>query len=121
MSNLCIKLKSSRAEMAGNQTVVIWNRKRLCQEAGTRVSAISWAQDHGLLPRTKICPTHRVEMTLTIHDVAEHGLGRFRCHRDHYHYSESLAKNTWFEGSNLSIEKGLRYIIQTCLTLNTIN
>ena len=69
----------------------MWNRRRVIAELGESEKAFLWSQDHGLLPKTKMCIIHETPMKFyrTTH---VHGLGMFRCYKNRHNKSVSIAK-----------------------------
>jgi hypothetical protein len=75
----------------------IVNRRHLERICSARPKLVAWCQEMGLLPASRLCPTHGEEMKM----YASHGYGRFRCTKNNCGMSIQLMKGTIFKGAKL--------------------
>lgn len=84
-----------------------WNIYRLSLEVlKDRDTCLEWCRQRELILREKMCSKCNKKMTFQ----SDHGLGRFRCRRDHSGKGEinvSAVSNTWFENVKISPSKVL--------------
>ena len=85
---------------------------KLGRMIGTDEDAVSFAQEHGLLPRYSFCPSCSAKLeTLSIMKRASRPVNyRFRCRKRACRGARcevSVKKGTWFEGSHISVTKSL--------------
>lgn len=88
-----------------------WNWDRFYKVIADREKCIDWAQRSGLLPVSKRCYTHKIDMkvykTPTTPDQHKCVGLYFKCIKEPHTKSPaqvSMAKNTWFEDRTLPIE-----------------
>ena len=86
-----------------------WNRTRLAKSLDAAGSDVEWGQEHGLLPTTKQCPTHRKEMKLSLEADR---WGRFRCWKSGGRSSRSITEGTWFEDVRIPLATVLRLVLK---------
>ncbi|XP_004536376.1 uncharacterized protein LOC101459618 isoform X1 [Ceratitis capitata] len=92
----------SRKNLLSAEVKSMWNLVKISKNLCTREQCIRFAEDNGLILRSKLCSTHRVPMKVVIKGNIT--VGSFRCHRGTCRDKSSIsrAKGTWFENANLS-------------------
>ncbi|XP_054728287.1 uncharacterized protein LOC129237512 isoform X1 [Anastrepha obliqua] len=81
----------------------MWNLMKISANLGTPEQCVKFAEDTGLILRSKLCSTHRIPMS---HNIRGNSiLGTFRCRERSCRNKSgfSRAKGTWFENSRLSL------------------
>ncbi|XP_017479071.1 PREDICTED: uncharacterized protein LOC108368686 isoform X1 [Rhagoletis zephyria] len=82
-----------------------WNLERIKTELSTYEQGVGFAEDYGLLPRSRLCPIHKELMHCTLPGYNK--AGNFFCSKgDCKHMSRiSRAKGTWFERGRMSFAR----------------
>jgi len=81
-----------------------WNSKKLARAIVDEASAIRWCQEQNLLPSIKFCQRgHQMDPT-----PRSKGFPQFRCRKDGCKEESSVAAGTWFERTNLPVDKVIR-------------
>ncbi|XP_004536377.1 uncharacterized protein LOC101459618 isoform X2 [Ceratitis capitata] len=69
----------SRKNLLSAEVKSMWNLVKISKNLCTREQCIRFAEDNGLILRSKLCSTHRVPMKVVIKGNIT--VGSFRCHR----------------------------------------
>ncbi|XP_054734739.1 uncharacterized protein LOC129242210 [Anastrepha obliqua] len=80
-----------------------WNFAKVIRRLGTTEQCVQFAEDNGLILRSKLCTKHKTQMSL--HMRGNCSLGIFRCRKSSCRANSgvSRASGTWFEKAKISL------------------
>ena len=81
----------------------MWNFPKIIQNFDTTEKCISFAEEEGLILKSKLCRTHRIPMLVSLSDRSTVGIFRCRKGACRKRTAVSRSSGTWFENAKIPL------------------